>query len=96
VLAAHLGQFVVSPLTPGCPVHSCHVTELSVFLAPLVTVQVGSDEPVVPATMQAKTRSLPTVGVALWRLSTPAETDVDVGQAVTAAHLAEEQYQTVF
>jgi hypothetical protein len=72
------------------------VTVLSVFLAPLVKVQAGSLEPVVPATMHANTRSLPTVGVALCRLSALAETDVLVGHAVTAAHLALEQYQTVF
>jgi hypothetical protein len=78
-------------------VHSCHVTPPSVVLAPLVIIHgLGSVPLVVPATMQAKTRSLPTVGVADCLRNTPAATAVDVGHAVTAVQRALEQYQTVF
>ena len=63
-----------SPLTEGCPVTSIQVHVASVVLAPLVTVQDGSDEPLTPVvgTSCAKTRSLPTAGVASWRTSDPA------------------------
>src|SRR5712691_11179765 len=91
LIAVQFEQLVRSPLTPGCPVHSCQVgPAASAVLAPLVTDQLGSDTKVVPATMQAKTRSLPTDGVALWRRNTPAACAVTVAQAVTAKYSVDE------
>jgi len=82
-------------LTPGWPVTSIQVTPESVVFAPLVTTQVGSLDPVVPATTQANTRSLPTAGVADCRRGAPATTAVLAAHAVTALHCAESAYQTV-
>src|SRR5208283_4053116 len=74
-LAVHTGQFAaeISPLTPGCPVHSCHLLPApSVVIAPLVRIHVGSVACDPADTMHAKTRSLLTAGVTFCRRSTPA------------------------
>src|SRR5208337_2833134 len=74
-LAVHTGQLVaeISPLTPGCPVHSCHLLPApSVVIAPLVRTHVGSVACDPAETMQAKTRSLATAGGMFCRRSTPA------------------------
>src|SRR5580765_825225 len=83
--AAQVGVFVRSPLTALAPVHSCHVTVLSVVFPPLVITQVGSVVAcVVPPTTATNTRSLPTAGAASCRRSAPAAMVALVAHAVTA------------
>src|SRR5208283_2429128 len=93
-LAVHTGQLAaeISPLTPGCPVHSCHLLPApSVVTPPLVMTHVGSVACDPVDTMHAKTRSLLTAGDTCLA-STPAA-GVPAAHAATFAYCALSQYQ---
>src|SRR5689334_19152955 len=78
------GVLVRSPFIAGLPVHSIHVMLLSVVLTPLLVFHVGCvGLEVVPATMQTKTRSLPTLG-AVARINCPTVVEVLATHAPTA------------
>jgi hypothetical protein len=60
---------------------------------PVVSTQVGSVPPLVPAVVQRKTRSFPTVGEATCRHKSPTLYAVDAAHCVTAEYFVLPTYQ---